>query len=200
VSQTCPVRSCSEKIDTTLCERHRRRAATSLAELPRYYVRLALAMVPGTSSAGDRISGSRTPPLPINVTARALQDDMVRVVRSTENDYRRHRAWSTARRRHLRESVALDAGVGFLCRHFDALIETSFGVDAALDVLRIVSASRTVLGLDRLVHRLPAPCPSCDSMALERESGADRVRCRNCGREFTEDEYARLVLILASGA
>lgn len=46
-------------------------------------------------------------------------------------------------------------------------------------------------GLDRLVHRIKTPCPSCNQRTLIREDGSDRVNCRNrdCGRIWREGEF-----------
>lgn len=46
-------------------------------------------------------------------------------------------------------------------------------------------------GLDRLVHRLTSPCPSCGQRALIRDDGSDRVTCKNreCGRIWREGEF-----------
>ena len=46
-------------------------------------------------------------------------------------------------------------------------------------------------GRDELVHRVKAPCPSCNRRTLIREDGNDRVECRNrdCGRIWREGEF-----------
>lgn len=55
-------------------------------------------------------------------------------------------------------------------------------------------------GLDRLVHRLKVPCPTCNQRTLVREDGADRVTCRNrdCGRIWREGEFDWMAHVAAS--
>lgn len=195
----CPAGKCAETItQPPLCGEHTRLVTVGLVELPSYYVQLALAMVPG-STVSERVSTSRTYGLPINVTARMLQEDMCALVRDAERDYRRAKGWSPTPRRG-REGRALSLGVVFLARNLPDLLVMSWGVDVAVDILRLVRTSRHVLGLDRLIHKLPAPCPSCDLLTLEREDGANQVICRSCGNAYSEDEYVRLTLILTSGS
>ncbi len=52
-------------------------------------------------------------------------------------------------------------------------------------------------GLDRLVHRLAMPCPRCDTRALVRADGDERVQCRTCRAEWTEERYQLLARIYA---
>jgi len=68
----------------------------------------------------------------------------------------------------------------------------------AVDIGQLHNQVTRVLGLTELVHRLPAACPTCDRKALTRHNGHDRVECGSCGRIWTEDEYRRLVGVLAS--
>jgi hypothetical protein len=48
-------------------------------------------------------------------------------------------------------------------------------------------------------HHLPAPCPSCDLLALSRTDGDAYVTCEACGRLWTEDEYKRLTVVASAG-
>jgi hypothetical protein len=57
-----------------------------------------------------------------------------------------------------------------------------------------------VLGWSRLVHRLPAPCPYCDTLTLVRDDGKDFVRCTGCRRNWRETEYRLFVKMLIEGA
>lgn len=72
------------------------------------------------------------------------------------------------------------------------------GLDGALVLLRLHHLARVHCGQARLVHRLPVPCPRCDSMSLEREDGDDHIDCTECARRYTWDEYQKLCLILAT--
>jgi hypothetical protein len=79
-----------------------------------------------------------------------------------------------------------------------ALLAAPFALDAGRQALELARRAERAAGLDRLVHHLPVPCPSCDTRALTREDGAEQVDCQACGRVWLEDEYRRLTLILAS--
>jgi Zn ribbon nucleic-acid-binding protein len=70
----------------------------------------------------------------------------------------------------------------------------------AAEVRETLAALRGVLGLTRLRHRLPAPCPDCEMLTLVREDGGDYVECGACHRLWTEDEYARLAVVAAEEA
>jgi len=64
-------------------------------------------------------------------------------------------------------------------------------------LLRLAGKSERTLQTTRLIHHLPAPCPKCDQVRLYRESGDDAVQCGQCGARWCEDDYRRLVHILA---
>lgn len=55
-------------------------------------------------------------------------------------------------------------------------------------------------GMDRLVHRIKKPCPTCGQRTLVREDGAGSVTCRNrdCGRIWREGEYDWMAHVAAS--
>lgn len=82
----------------------------------------------------------------------------------------------------------------WICRHHPAVD------DFAAHISAIVHSVRAATGAKRLVHKLAAPCPTCDTFELERDDGADYVECRNCHRLWTEDEYRRLCIVLAAEA
>ena len=46
-------------------------------------------------------------------------------------------------------------------------------------------------GTDHLIHRVKAPCPTCDRRTLVREDGSGEVQCKNraCGRIWREGEF-----------
>lgn len=198
MSDACAVPSCDDQTANGLCGRHTYRLRLALSELPRLYVELniALADPSDTTPVGSKVTTSKAPPAPINIAARALAEDMVNAVIDAETKYRRTRGWSPTPSRG-REGPQLVRSADFCARVLADLLRYEFGISFGVELLRIANIARVVLGQVRLVHRLPAPCPTCDCLALERADGADRVTCCYCGRTFTEDEYARLVLVLA---
>jgi Zn ribbon nucleic-acid-binding protein len=101
-------------------------------------------------------------------------------------------------------SSYLHAHLGLILRHDipqlgDNLLELTtplpvlFGEELLATHLQLLKRTSR----DRLIHRLNAPCPSCDMRALYREDGADGVDCGACERHWTEVEYQRLVYVLA---
>ena len=87
---------------------------------------------------------------------------------------------------------------GWLLDRLTPLLASAGGETAGLELMALETRARAALGATRLVHRLPAPCPSCDLVALQREDGKDEVRCTACYRVLEPEEYERLVLVLAS--
>lgn len=180
-----------------LCPHHVTRLKRALTTAAEMYAHLATVMAPGAGIRAERVRTSHSTPLAINVEARSLQEDMAHALRDAEREYRARRRWSPSPRRG-REGVQVAGGSAWCLRHVDGLVTTDEGAELGVRLLRSIDATRRLLGFDRLVHRLPAPCPVCDSRgALRRDNGASVVRCRYCGVTFHEDEYARLVLILA---
>lgn len=97
-----------------------------------------------------------------------------------------------------RRGVRFAESCGWLADRVTPLLASDGGETAGLEFLALASRCQAALGTGRLVHRLPAPCPSCDLKALQREDGKDAVRCTSCRREWSPVEYERLVLVLAS--
>jgi N6-adenosine-specific RNA methylase IME4 len=92
----------------------------------------------------------------------------------------------------------LDRSVTYLREWLSALLAAPFALDAGRQALELARRAERAAGLDRLVHHLPVPCPSCDMRTLTREDGAEQVECRACGDVWPEDTYRRLTLVLAS--
>lgn len=88
--------------------------------------------------------------------------------------------------------------VRYLGHWATALLSSSFAVRAGADAIALERRAERAAGVDRLVHRLPAPCPSCDRKALVREDGSEQVDCKACGRVWTEGDYRRLVVVVAA--
>jgi hypothetical protein len=92
----------------------------------------------------------------------------------------------------------------FLATHHAWSVQQFWADEYAADVQAMWRTCRRLLGVVPLRHHLPAPCPevSCDLMTLWRNDGEDDVYCDTrqggCGRTWSADDYARLVLVLAS--
>jgi len=172
----------------------------------------------------ELVSASPDPPCPIRIDVAALRDEIVRVATTWAEpvaDLLRIRWDTQAVASHTRPAVALQRATRILATNIPALLnlrgvevqtwadngwywahEPADGLDGALELLRLHEVTRAALGRNRLVHQLPAPCPDvdCGEMRLVREDGAGQVDCEACGRVWTEEEYLRLTLILASDA
>lgn len=96
--------------------------------------------------------------------------------------------------------ASLSTSVAALLRHADAWLAGPGAVEDGRRALRLVAEAERGTGTDPLVHRLPAPCPSCDTLALVREDGEDQVSCRVCHNAWTEERYRLLVRVLADAA
>jgi hypothetical protein len=48
---------------------------------------------------------------------------------------------------------------------------------------------RAITHLEPQRRLLAAPCPRCDSLALERTDWSDQIDCRTCGLDLTYEEY-----------
>jgi hypothetical protein len=206
----CPMPRCVDPRDpaknaplvtTPLCEPHRSRLNFQLLDVPSTYVRLDLALGSHGKASDVRVSrGKPEPPTPLNVGVRALQEDLVRLLLTAEDELRLALDLPSFVAGEVREGVALTAASEFLAVRLDRLLAEPTGILLAVDLDQLLGTIRRALGLAKLVHRLPAPCPSCELLTLRRDDGASFVRCVNdaCNRSFSEDDYARLVLILAS--
>lgn len=105
------------------------------------------------------------------------------------------RTGTRRRIRHLTENVAwLHTRATALLCHDDLAAEAGRAIPGW--VTRLERAA----GQDRLRHRLPAPCPTCDLRALVRDDGSEQVDCTACGRAWVEADYRRLVMVLADEA
>lgn len=214
---TCPIPGCTTVDDlgnkllitTPLCHQHTASLATVIRRLPRIYTELNMQMQPANNANNDpdRVKASKEKPLGINTENRALQQDILRIIRDVERILRLDRDWPPTPKRG-REGPQLLEGARFVEKHLDPILDLNIRVrlhnewvpfpQAMFDLAR---NARHALGLTNPPDRLPHPCPSCDCKSLQRANGASEIRCAYapCGRVFTEDDYDRLVLILTYG-
>lgn len=180
----CPAPKCSDVdgnavlTDQPMCAHHVGKVAQALADLPRLYDACTAALLPGQRGGSDdvRVSTSRIEaPVPIDLEPRAAQEDMLNLLRE-HLDIARGRC---NERRLLVQLVAwARADLADLLA-----VDVEFGVE----VLKIKHRIRAMLGLNRFVHRLVAPCPACHAPLLTREDGSELVICRSCGTAMTAD-------------
>lgn len=171
------------------------RGHAAVTGLPTRYVALRVALTPGTL-AGERVRGpgfvSRAP---VREAALAAMDEMSRWAARSEREVRGVLGLSP-RVEGVRPAVALVKAVVLLAAHWDHGLMHPAGVAALNGAIHWQRRCERVLGWDRLIHRLPAPCPYCDTLTLIRRDGDDRVRCRVCRRSWLEPEYRHFVRML----
>lgn len=185
------------------CERHQWDIRNNLLALPELYAQLHVEAVHATPKpTGGRVSGSKHEPSPAPRIDDA--DELARWACDWEDTIRhdlrdtaaptvasgRPRALTEATRYlhvHLTRALALDDET-------DEPTGLMFGRDINNTHRQLLKRVRA----DRLVHELDPPCPGCDLRTLRRDDGDDHIHCTNCREVWTEVEYQRLVLILAS--
>lgn len=191
--------------DAPMCDHHTLKVRDAITGLPALYMQLEGAMEAGSvtyDNDGARHTKSSAAPLAINPQARSLQDDMLGLTRNAEINVRAAARLSPPPVRHPHhphgvELVTLRRRCMVLAAHHRTMLDAD--VTHGVDILRITHSTRSLLGLTRLIHRLAAPCPECDHVALCREDGSSYVQCRMCGVAFDEDTYGLLTRMLADG-
>jgi len=190
------------------CPPCRDRITRELARIPHLTAELALrgiadgGRLAATGEAGrtnhTKVSGS-----PSGSPAWDAADELIEWAHATEDQLRAHLNHAHAARAvklHGTTAVRvlqLGGSIKYLTTWVSALLSAPFAEVVGFDVLTLVRRAERAAGLDRLIHRLPAPCPSCDTLALVREDGSDQVECRACNRVWPEHDYRRLVLVVA---
>lgn len=173
--------------------------AAKLADLPRLYALLEDHLEPRPGH-GERVSGSRTPPLPVALAVLNLRakGGMVTVLHSWLTDWYEILDWSSpsvAGRNG--ESIAyavckrLAGNLPWACEHHPAVDE--FAVE-----VREIHALAAALEADRQRRIAIGECPSvledgsvC-ATALSVEPGASAIRCPQCQAEHRRDSWRLL--------
>lgn len=183
--------------DALVCDACAVRGRRSVELLRVRYVELSRALVPGQSAQGDKIAspakGSRAP---LSAAALDAQQSIAALLYGAQTSVRASLGLSESKRDGSRESVVVDRSATLLLAQWERIAELPLVVPLVERLLRTRAHVDRVLGLDRLVHRLPAPCPTCDLLTLGRHDGDSYVRCLHCGSSWTEAEYRHLVRVL----
>lgn len=187
------------------CDRHTWDIRDNLLAVPELYVQLHVEARHATPKpAGGKVSGSRHEPSPSPRIDDA--DELARWACDWEDTIRHHLAHPAAPVAASGRPRALTEATGYLTRHLAQALALDDDTDEPTGYMLGVDINTTHRRLlrrcraDRLVHDLDPPCPACDHRTLRRDDGDDHVRCsnRDCQETWTEVEYQRLVLILAS--
>ncbi len=84
--------------DTPFCPQDFTEIVKALRALPELYVRLGFAMVPSSGAGGEKVSGSKTPPLPLRAEVMALQEDLAGMLIGWEDSVRKVEGFTPAGR------------------------------------------------------------------------------------------------------
>lgn len=201
-----------------VCDGDRKRLALDLRELPDLYALLPT-VVASHGSGAEKVSGSREAPVPVclavvDLLAPARRPEPTAAARQHPEDVEGALSvastldeWVRDWRQHRAKGERLPAPTvvslaGWLATRLDEACDDHPAIDEFAGELRgLMAQLRGALALKRHIERLPAPCPTCDTLALYREVDPYRgasgwVECGGCGRLWSEDEYRRLVIIL----
>lgn len=186
------------------CDHCRTRVLTALSDLPELIAAAHLQALYATPKQAERVTTSQAPAWP-GQAARLLTDLLIGGLAEIEDAMRDLRSWSD-RTAHY-EPAVLNHAVTTLTLSIDWLLaEHPLAADPDLSpgaaILTWHRKAVTFTGRDKLVHRFPVRCPTCDLLALRREDGSSYVECSprigGCGRLWTEAEYLNLVTVAAS--
>ncbi|MGI5155798.1 hypothetical protein [Microbispora sp. CA-102843] len=220
----------------TYCDPCRDHVGAILAGLPALYVRVH-GELGHHSGGGERVTVSRTPPVPLSLGVDALLREVVTVLASWEERVRtvaRLAVLDTQASRRRPDGQALDAACRLLAAHLDALLALRpepmlrvrtipeaaklppgtpgvvrevagyaevildlSGADAGAEILRLHARCAALLTETRApAKHLPVPCDWCSYAELYEvltwDGRPDGARCRECGYEYSDNEYTLL--------
>jgi hypothetical protein len=140
-------------------------------------------MTPTAGGGGERVSTSKTRPLPISTENRSLQEDMVRIVTQVEQALR-YSLHLTDPPRRGREGPTLQAAARMVELHLDEALDLQHGIAIAEALLDLRRRADRLLGKTASPRRLGEPCAACDCLSLVRTG--EQVVCRVCGHRTVD--------------
>jgi len=198
-----------------VCEPCRLPLPGLLDDIARRYGELTAEPPAAAGGAGPKVSGSRVPPVPVDVDAldltlparlEAVHDDhgdQIGWLPAASRLDTWVRDWRERRWRRYRENLPVPT-VAVLCAwlrdRLDWACDEHPAVDEFVAEMRALRRDlRTALrDWPAQPQRLWTPC-KCDALGLARHPGDDYpVRCVVCDRAMTEDEYASWTKLVAA--
>lgn len=214
-----------------LCEGCLSAGERAVSALPFDYVSLEQLQIPSLGVWGDgQPSAGDEHPIPLNLSAEALQAEIHRVVTTWEEIVRDRDRLSASVNKGVRAGWAVQAAVQILqprIRHLAAIGPVELvgypaleddeprrfrtieyqelpGWRGVLDFSRLHRRAQRVLGLTTPRHERVerVPCARCDLVSLYRVPGDDRVWCGNdeCRAIFSLDDFRRWAGLVAEYA
>lgn len=184
-----------------LCGDCRARVVSALAEAPTLYVRGAQGLAATSQPPSEKLSQPRPGPTsPLRDAILELCDELARSLGRWAAATKAPGWVAEGPETWVRPGFAVQRSAGVIAAHLTAALAPPYGVAHARRTLSLTGALREQLGLNPLIHNLAAPCPRCNTRALIRRDGDDRVSCRLCGQAWPERHYALLSRILVDEA
>jgi len=196
----CPL--CKRPVDDAhVHDRCRFAVDHRLGQIPGLYAALAAVLEPGRA-AGARVSGSRTPPLPVQLEPLSLRGrgGIITILATWETDWRERRGWyAIPTHANLEQTLvgdqALAGIIDWLRDQLDWAIANHPAVDEfAGEVRDIVHQCHRAIGaLEN--HMRIGTCPALDenghpcNSRLYADPQADTIICRNCGADWPRDQW-----------
>lgn len=203
----------------TLCRACVKALERALEELPQLWVRLQLALGDKHTGQGQKVSGTRTLPIPLSTAAEELQAGIVewlcaaaaRVAEQLNADDPQPTSRITAEHARI-----VQACIRLITPHIDKLLASETdavtvwgregdattltdmsGVDIALELKRL--HKRAKLLLEGPGGQRDLPCPLCESLTVHRHvykniAGKvhDIVVCDSCGKDWDYERYGQI--------
>lgn len=145
----------------------------------------------------DKVPAGKRTGSPTGSASFDLIDEVSSWLADQVDELAEHLGHTTRSHRATRERVgSLTASIRYLTNHATAWLCTPWAGDSGRQTHGWVVQLERATGMDRLRHRLKAPCPSCDRLALARDDGADLVQCGACDACWDVEAYDRLVRVL----
>lgn len=198
----CPL--CKRPTEDGVHDRCRFAVDHRLEQIPGLYAALAAVLEPGRA-AGARVSGSRTPPLPVRLEPLSLRGrgGIITILATWETDWRDRAGLAVIPARAGREQLldsdqALADVIAFLRRQLGWAIAYHPAVDEfAEEVREIEKACRRALGLTENLMKI-GRCPSLDQdgrpcgQRLDADPYATAIRCTTCHAEWPRNQWLLL--------
>lgn len=193
--------SCNHPSRLRICNRCAEVTDRSISELPELYRSLEAVLTPGSGS-GDRVSGSKTPPLPVRLGPLTLRSggSVVAVLHCWEDDWREILGWS---RRPFRGTI--EQSVIGTCKFLRAnwpwaADKHPAPQDFISEIKDLNAACRSEIdgkGDARQIGLCPVEVGErlCGT-PLWASPYATYIRCRTCGTEWGQDRWLSLAVAI----
>ncbi len=180
---------------TMFCKSATERLTKTIAELPALHSWLHANLASG-GGGGDKVTGTRDKPVPINLGVHDHAEHVVFTLASWA------RMVAEDRGLHGPSNATPSATATFLLAHLDWIVRQDWAPDAAEEISDLSRKAHGIVPSRPERHELPAPCPAdgCGYLSLVRYDGESHVRCEVCGAVWDEKEYVRLTIVLADEA